>query len=194
MITKRYKEKVTTGKSHWSKRGSPINSYLKSIKAHFGKFKGLRLLDAGCAEGKFTYEFSKKGIKAEGIDYEKKFIALAKASYPKIKFRPGNIGKLPYKSNSFDIVFCINTLFYTKASKSLPEIERVLKKGGLGIITLDENIIDLDKGKQIHKLDIEKTLTLLKKSKIKSRKPRQRLDKEPFKHKHYFYEIVFEKI
>ncbi len=164
-----------------------------AIRKSLGKARGLKVLDAGCAEGRDTYMFSGHGMEPEGMDVDKKFIAQAKKSYPGINFRPGSIEKLPYKTGSFDVVYCVNTIFYTDYRKSVPELERVLKKGGLGIITIDRKIIDLDRGKVIHSSDVDNVLRCLRNSEVLSKKSRTRLDKAPFKHRHYFYIVVFRK-
>ncbi|RLE38997.1 hypothetical protein DRJ17_02275 [Candidatus Woesearchaeota archaeon] len=194
MIPKKIKQKVAEGETHWLKRRSFAQKAAKIIKKHFGKLVGLKLLDAGCAEGREVLELTKVGINAEGIDYNKDLILKGKKYFPGIKIKYGNVEKLPYKNKTFDVVLCISTLFYTNPEKSLPEIERVLKKGGIGIITLDTKIIDLEKNKKIHKMDVPKALKLLTNSEIISKEYKQRVDRTPFRHKHCYYEIVFRKI
>ncbi len=192
MISKLYKNKVQFGQSHWLKRESPVLEIIKLIKIHFKKVEGLKLLDIGCAQGREVYKLSKYGIIAEGLDSNKGFIDEARKLYPNIKFGVGNIENLTTETK-FDIVLCINTLFYTNIEKSLPRIENLLKTGGLAIITLDEKITGLDKNKEIHSLSIEKALMLLKRSKIIQKKKMQRTDLKPFKHRHTFYRIILEK-
>lgn len=146
MISEEYKNKVKEN-SHWNKRSSPVKRMIPLIRRIFKENKKIKLIDVGCAQGKNTNEFYKNKINAEGIDIDSDFIKEAKKRFPNIKFKIGDIEKLPYNNHTFDIIFCINTLFYTNINKSIKELERVVKKGGIEIITLDSEIKDLDKNK-----------------------------------------------
>ncbi len=192
MIPKFYKKKVEKG-DHWLKRYSVVPKVVKLLKKQFSNIKGLTLLDAGCAQGREVYLFSKYGINSQGIEINPDFVKQARKNYPKLEFRKGNIEKLPYSSNQFDVVFCINTLFYTNIKKSLPELMRVLKKKGFGFVTVDKKIVDLEKKKVIHKLSMNSVFQILKKSSILMMVHGERMDETPFRHKHFYYEIAFKK-
>ncbi|MDP3026351.1 MAG: class I SAM-dependent methyltransferase [Nanoarchaeota archaeon] len=185
-MIKEYKEQVIKSE-HWLEKPSFIKSTLQIINKNFKKHEILTVLDTGCGQGRGTFKLSKLGLILEGLDSNPKFIKEAKKNYPKIRFSIGDIEDLPYPSESFNIVLCINTLFYTNVNKSLPEIERVLTKRGIAIITLDEKIINLDENEVIYLLNIDKTLKLLKKSTILSKKYKIEVDR----HKHLYWEVVF---
>lgn len=89
------------------------------------------ILDVGCGEG-FTLNRLKTnsiGEKLEGIEYSKEAIAIGKKIYPEIKITKGNIYKLPYKDNSFDLVLCTEVLEHLEdPQKGLRELIRVSKK------------------------------------------------------------------
>ncbi len=193
MISGRYKKKVAQGKVHWLRRNSQTSRFVNILKKKFHHLSELKVLDAGCAQGRDSAEISRKGVIVFGLDSNKKFISEAKAAYPKIKFKLGKIEHLPYKNEEFDAVYCVNTLFYTQPEESLPELERVVKSGGVIFLTLDKSIFDLDKKEKIHSLNVEKALKIFKKSRVVQKKYLERIDKEPFKHKHLFYEIVLVK-
>lgn len=191
MISKKYKKIVAEkGKKQWLNRESNVKEFIKNLKKKFNDLKGLKVLDAGCAQGRDSSEINSYGIEVLGIDSNREFVAEAKKEHPEIKFDLGDITNLPYKSEEFDAVYCVNTLFYTDTNKSLRELERVLKKNGILFITLDEKIFNFDENKEIHSLDIENTLKILKDFEILSKKYKERIDETPFKHKHHFYEIV----
>src|SRR5579859_5813607 len=64
------------------------------------------VLDVGAGEG-FTLESLRKqkiGKKLEGIEYMDDALALAKKLHPRVKIKKGDIYKLPYKANSFDLI------------------------------------------------------------------------------------------
>jgi ubiquinone/menaquinone biosynthesis C-methylase UbiE len=193
MISDEYKEKVKVGKSHWLDRGVNIKQFITILKDHFNNLNNLKVLDAGCAQGQDTNDINKHEINVVGLDKNESFIKQAKQNFPEISFDLGDIEKLPYKDNQFDAIFCINTLFYTNPQKSLTELERVTKKNGILFITLDKQIIDLDKNKIIHQLNIDSALNIFKNCKLLSKTYKERADDSPFKHKHFFYEIVLQK-
>lgn len=89
------------------------------------------ILDAGCGEG-FTlnrlYEES-VGKTLEGVDFSKEAIQLGKKHFPFLKLKEGNIYKLPYKTNEFDIVLCTEVLEHLEdPEKAVEEVLRASKK------------------------------------------------------------------
>lgn len=194
MIKKKYKIIIAKKwKEQWLNRKSNVKeliNFTKKIKKDISK---LNFLDAWCAQGRDTKEISSYGTNIIWIDCDQNFIKEAKTKYPKIEFILWNIEKLPFKSESFDVVYCVNTLFYTNIKKSLLELARVLKKSGLLFITLDKNILNIDENIEIHSLDTKKTLKYLNEFDILYKDKRERTDKIPFKHKHIFNVILLQK-
>jgi ubiquinone/menaquinone biosynthesis C-methylase UbiE len=191
MIPKEYKETIAKkGKNMWLNRKSDVEKLMGFLKQHFPKLEGLQLLDAGCAQGRDSAEIASHSIKVTGIDVNKEFIEEAKKTHPNMDFLVGKIEELPFKDNQFDVVYCVNTLFYLKPETSLPELGRVLRKGGVMFITLDKEIVDLDKNTPFHTLNVEETLKILKDYTIISKEYKEREDSIPFRHRHFFYEIV----
>lgn len=89
------------------------------------------LLDLGCGRGEYLKAFSSLGFKVEGFD--------------KYNFFPYNFGikitdgdfnkKLPYKNNTFDIVFAKSVIEHTYYPEHIfQECYRILKKEGKLII------------------------------------------------------------
>jgi 2-polyprenyl-3-methyl-5-hydroxy-6-metoxy-1,4-benzoquinol methylase len=89
------------------------------------------VLDVGCGEG-FTMNRMKAagiGKTREGIEYSETSIAIAKELYPDLNIKQGDIYKLPYKDNSFDLVVCTEVLEHLEnPKKALLELVRVSKK------------------------------------------------------------------
>lgn len=194
MISKKYKEVVAKkGKSMWLNRKSNVSSFVESLKNNYRKLENLKVLDAGCAQGRDSAEIASFGLNVTGLDTSKEFITQARIEHPKIKFDLGDITKLPYRTGEFDAVYCVNTLFYINPNKSLPELSRVLKTGGVLFITLDKKIVNLEEGETIHELNINDALKLLDDYKVLSKTPLKRVDEVPFRHEHDFYEMALVK-
>lgn len=194
-VDKNYFEKATESK-HWEHRKSTSSEYFELIRQTDEQFKGKKILDVGCAAGIEVGEFQKFGFKADGVDINNNFIAEAKKNFPESNFAVTNAEKLPFKDGSYDYIFCINTLFYTDIEKSISEFCRVINKKGRGIISFDLQIINLDENKVIHSDTIEHLNKILKKNNVEIETlgdKEERIDTEPFKHRHIFHKIVFKK-
>jgi len=101
------------------------------------------LLDAGCISGIVSIPYAMMGGQVVGVDIGRGFIEKAKSESKKIglnnkaKFLVGNITDLSFlKDNIFDVVLCSEVLEHLlKPYKALKEFKRVLKNGGILILT-----------------------------------------------------------
>ncbi|MFH1776938.1 MAG: methyltransferase domain-containing protein [Candidatus Omnitrophota bacterium] len=117
---------------------------VKAVLAHSGDLRNKKILDAGCGKGRFAVLIKKYfpscevhavDISGKLLDYLPKTILKEKAS----------IKNLPYKSETFDVVYCVEVLEHTlDPEKAINEICRVLKTGGK-LIIIDKNIEFLGK-------------------------------------------------
>lgn len=101
--------------------------------------EGDKVLDLGCGNGRF-FEFIKdKGADYLGVDPSQRLIEIAKGRYPVAKFQVTDALSLPFADNSFDKVYSIAVLHHIPSEelrlKFLEEVKRVLKPGGLFIVT-----------------------------------------------------------
>lgn len=91
------------------------------------------VLDIGAGEGYLTNIFKNKCRHIVGIDYSKEAVALAKQHYG-LDCHHMVCTDLQFEPESFDKVTCFELLEHItklQAKKSLSEIHRVLKKGGM---------------------------------------------------------------
>lgn len=96
------------------------------------------VLEVGCGDGRIINSLINKYPKLCGLDISSE--ALKKVKTPKIK---GNLEKLPFPDNSYDIVICCEVLEhlpYPIYEKSLNEIERVAKDYILISVPNNENL------------------------------------------------------
>ncbi|VVB75993.1 Ubiquinone biosynthesis O-methyltransferase [Candidatus Tiddalikarchaeum anstoanum] len=108
-------------------RVKKTKSYLNSLDN-----KKLRILDVGCGEGFFSKELGYDNI--IGIDVSFQAAIRAKNSIEKVFV--GNAVKLPFKDESFDVVLCMETLYYHDKNLMMHELHRVIKKNGHLILSL----------------------------------------------------------
>lgn len=108
-----------------------INNFYKNLLDVVKDLKINSVLDVGCGEG-FTlnklYE-SKIGKRLEGVDFLKTAIELGRKTHPNLILNQGDIYKLKYQDNTFDLVMATEVLEHLEdPKKGLKELIRVSKK------------------------------------------------------------------
>ena len=102
-----------------------------------------KVLELGCGYGDILRGL-KKGfdIEAHGLDLERYKSLLDYIQFwrrEKIQFLRGDIESLPYREGTFDFIFSYKSFLYVPDKlKGLTQAHRVLKKGGIAIIDLEE--------------------------------------------------------
>ncbi|MFH1754019.1 MAG: class I SAM-dependent methyltransferase [Candidatus Omnitrophota bacterium] len=94
-----------------------------------------KVLDIGCGTGELAKKLSSrfKNANVNGVDISETMIekASAKNMDKAVSFRVGDVEKLPYKENSFDVLTCSHSFHhYPNKDKALSEMHRVLKPNG----------------------------------------------------------------
>jgi len=99
-----------------------------------------KVLDLGCGNGRFYDLLKSKKIDYLGIDNSSSMINRAKMNFPDAEFRLGDMVDLDLPNNSFDVVLSIASLHHIPSKhlrrKTASEMNRVLKKGGVLILTV----------------------------------------------------------
>jgi ubiquinone/menaquinone biosynthesis C-methylase UbiE len=122
-----------------------LSQHLKFMEPYI--HKGCNILDAGCGNGRFAIEMASKGANLSILDISDEQIKLAE-----IKIREANLEKQVnhsyttsitnlemIESETYDVVVCYGgVLNYTlqESKKALAELKRVLKKGGVLLISV----------------------------------------------------------
>lgn len=93
--------------------------------------KGKKILDLGCGEGTRLNYLALPGQKAFGIDISRTAILVAKNRSKSINFSVGDLEKLPFKNESFDLIYSAYVFEHLEnPEKVILEAKRVLKNGG----------------------------------------------------------------
>lgn len=112
------------------------------------KLSNKRVLDIGCGVGEISVFFAGQGATVTGVDISSEMIKTTKtlAKLHKVAQRVNSeiadIQSLPFKSNSFDIVYGKAVLHHVNLNEAVKEVYRVLKPGGIAIFSdpLDYNL------------------------------------------------------
>lgn len=121
------------------------DEYRKSIwKGHYSlgvldsTVRKGRLLDAGCGSGKYSLPLQMRGFNVVGIDIS--FYALemlrksSKARELDIDIMAANVFQLPFKKDSFDLIWCYGVMQHLLSKErgfAIREFQRILKKEGI---------------------------------------------------------------
>ena len=108
-----------------------------------GRFtKEMKILDAGCGEGRNAVYFIQKGYSIYGIDPNETAVQycrfMAKSLNPDFdihRFQIGRLEEIPFHQGAFDAVICSAVLHFAENVDNfwqmIREIHRVLKPGGI---------------------------------------------------------------
>ena len=126
----------------WGK--SDHDLFLSLIEKYSGLNRGMSILDWGCSSGRvlrhFYNEHKSHDWRLYGIDIQAYLVEWMRQNFPPaIEVLAGStFPHLPYKDETFDVVYGISVFTHTKYLWDfwLAEIRRVLKSGGLCIQTV----------------------------------------------------------
>lgn len=106
------------------------------------------VLDAGGGTGKWAVQMAKKGCRVVLLDLSEGMLNIAKEKVAKEGFKhrvtieKGDLRKLNYSDETFDLVFCEHTLFLLdKPDAALKEFARVLKTGSPLVVSAQNRYV-----------------------------------------------------
>lgn len=97
------------------------------------------VLEAACGTGYYLKHLGSLGYTMTGVEPAKGMRERAQKKNPNAEIKEGIISELPFPDNSFDAVTAIELFRYLEAAdikKGYEEILRVLRPGGIAVITL----------------------------------------------------------
>jgi len=109
---------------------------IKVIEAadFFKKERLERILDLGCGTGRHTLYLLKQGFQVYGCDSSESALKISREILKEIEFKQCDMTSLSYKDSFFDGVLCDFVIEHgkiAKIKKTISEIYRVLRKGGV---------------------------------------------------------------
>jgi len=108
-----------------------IGLFIKKIVGIVKTLDIQTILDAGCGEGLIMKKIYSKtsDFKIDGLDISSQSIDMAKKLLPGHNFFVGNIGKMPFADNSYDLIMALEVLEHLlEPPLALKEIKRIAKK------------------------------------------------------------------
>ena len=107
----------------------------------FEKFRGARLLEIGCGMGSDLLQFSRGGAHCVGIDLTPRSIEITQHRFKLYgaegAFMISDGENLPFRSESFDVVYSNGVLHHTPDTEgAIREVHRVLRPDGVAKVML----------------------------------------------------------
>jgi 2-polyprenyl-3-methyl-5-hydroxy-6-metoxy-1,4-benzoquinol methylase len=97
-----------------------------------------RLLDAGCGSGKYSLPLRMRGFDVLGMDVSFKALQMVRersqARELDIDILAANVFQMPFKEDSFDIIWCygvLQHLLLKERESAIKEFRRILRKEGI---------------------------------------------------------------
>ncbi len=96
------------------------------------------ILEAGCGSGRWVAWFVRHGWQAVGIDWSEALCARAREQIPGGTFVAGDMRAMPFGDNSFGAIVSLGSVEHDihGPSDALREYRRVLRPGGIAVITV----------------------------------------------------------
>jgi len=110
--------------------------------------KGKVVLDIASGEGYGTALLASQAARVYGVDISEEAVAHAKEKYklPNVEYRQGTCAKIPLPDNTVDFLVSFETIeHHTEHEQMLAEIKRVLKPGGLVLVSSPDKETYTDK-------------------------------------------------
>ncbi|MFQ5620453.1 MAG: class I SAM-dependent methyltransferase [Candidatus Nanoarchaeia archaeon] len=98
------------------------------------KSNAKKICEAGCGTGRIMVPLSKLDIECHGFDPSKNMLKQLKDKKPgkNVHLKTGDIEKIPYKANTFDLTYTMHVLMHLPDhKKAFNEMYRITKPGGL---------------------------------------------------------------
>ena len=108
---------------HWTRLSAPART---AVADAVGIEPGTRLLDAGCGSGEFLALAARRGAVVSGIDAAEGMLALARRKVPGADLRHGDLLRLPYDDDAFEVATAFNAVqFAGDVARAVAELARV---------------------------------------------------------------------
>jgi len=96
------------------------------------------VLEAGCGSGRWVGWFVKNGWQAAGLDWSEACCERARKLIPQARFVAGDMRDMPFADGEFGSIVSLGAVEHSAEGplRSLKEYRRVLRSGGIAIITV----------------------------------------------------------
>src|SRR5262249_55402251 len=96
------------------------------------------ILEAGCGDGRWVKYLKSFGWDIIGLEFSKETVNMVREIWPDVEIIEGDAACSPFEENQFDGVISLGVIEHWEEGPDAPlkDIYRILKNGGIGIITV----------------------------------------------------------
>jgi SAM-dependent methyltransferase len=157
---------VGVNSDEWARRGSSFGTAAQAYAEHRPDYpeaavrwclapvgtdvSALRVLDLGAGTGKLTALLAGLGADVNAVEPDPGMLAELRRAVPGVRALPGSAEAIPLPAGSVDAVLCGQAMHWFNLDLALPEISRVLVRGGVlaGLWNSDDDRVDWVAGLQ----------------------------------------------
>ena len=133
------KEEIARGYDAITEKIAMHDGFYEECLAMHSDYRGA-ILDVGCGQGLLLKKLRTRAAQGStffGVDISPKLCEIARKNNPEATITVGDVEALTYADNSFDIITMTEVLEHLlDFNKALSEIHRVLKSGGILIVSV----------------------------------------------------------
>ncbi|MEO0469501.1 MAG: methyltransferase domain-containing protein [Bacteroidota bacterium] len=112
-------------------RPKPPVAIFETCLQYLGKEKAGKMIDLGCGTATATLMWAELADEAIGVDPSDFMLEFAREKAPDLSFVKAFGHKLPFESESLDVVLCSQSFHWMEPKGTIAEVSRVLKPGGV---------------------------------------------------------------
>jgi ubiquinone/menaquinone biosynthesis C-methylase UbiE len=122
----------------WDAVTCPEHQWIRrQLQEKLGDLRGKRVLDLGCGAGEAAVWFAKQGADVVASDLSGEFLALVRRVAAlhgvRVETHQADADRLALPDEPFDVVYAGNLLHHVDTARTLEQIYRALKPGGVAV-------------------------------------------------------------
>lgn len=136
--------------SHWQSVGASAEFYRRFEQGYLSVYSDMflnhlpkagKIIEAGCGRGQFVVALRSRGYDCAGIDFATSTIDEIKEIFPNLPVSRGDVLNLDYETSSISGYISLGVVehFQEGPQAALAEAFRVIKPGGVGVISVPVN-------------------------------------------------------
>jgi ubiquinone/menaquinone biosynthesis C-methylase UbiE len=152
--------------------GSQVEEYRKQASLLTSRLPaGAGVLEVAPGPGYMAIEMARTGrVRVTGLDISRSFVEIASENAKKAgvnaEFRQGDVARMPFGAESFDLVVCQAAFKnFTQPRSALAEIHRVLRVGGTAVIQdMSRDASHADIEEEVRKMELGRLSSFMTKA------------------------------